>query len=60
MALADCKASDITELQQKQLVQFMRTHDYVLTLGYQSTVNYMQVKSMSTIMLGMLLNILPH
>lgn len=60
IALADCKASDITELQQKQLVQFMRTHDYVLTLGYQSTVNYIQVKSMSTIMLGMLLNILPH
>lgn len=60
MAIADCKASAITESQQKELVKFMKSHDYVLTLGFNSTANYMQVRSMSTIMLGRLLNILPH
>lgn len=60
MAIADCKASAITESQQKELVKFMKSHDYVLTFGFNSTANYMQIRNMSTIMLGRLLNILPH
>ena len=59
MAIVDCKASAITENQQKELAKFMKSHNYVLTLGFNYTANYMQVSSMSTIMLGRLLNILP-
>lgn len=60
MAIADCKASAITESQQKELVKFMKSHNYVLNLGFQVSANYIQVNSMSTLMLGRLLNILPH
>lgn len=57
MALANCKSFAITEREQKELVKFMKSHDYVLNLGYKKTANYMQVSRMDTIMLGILINI---
>lgn len=60
LAIADCPASRITEVQKNELVKFMKVNNYALSIGWHRNANYLQVQAMDLLQFGKLVNYILH